>query len=101
MVPTLATFATALPDTMPKKAEPTTAILAAPPRNVPISAAARSEKKSEPPQRVSTCPMMMNGTTTTTAICERDAEERVGVDAEIDHETAHYQPAGSRTFRGR
>ena len=31
-VPTLATLATALPDTMPKNAEPTTAILPAPPR---------------------------------------------------------------------
>ena len=69
MVPTLATLATALPEIMPKKAEPTTAILAAPPRKWPISEAARSAKKSEPPQRVSTWPMMMNGTTTTIAIC--------------------------------
>ena len=70
IVPTLATLATALPDTMPKNAEPTTATLAEPPRNWPISAEARSEKNSEPPQRVSTWPMMMNGTTTTMAICK-------------------------------
>ena len=66
-MPTASTFDTALPEIMPNSAEPTTAILAEPPRKRPIAAMATSEKKSAPPVRASTCPMMVNGITISTA----------------------------------
>ena len=58
-MPTASTFDTALPEIMPNSAEPTTAILAAPPRNRHIADMARSEKKSAPPVRASTWPRMV------------------------------------------
>src|SRR5262245_6302517 len=55
-MPTASTFDTALPEIMPNSAEPTTAILAAPPRNRHIADMARSEKNSAPPVRANTWP---------------------------------------------
>ncbi len=43
-MPTATTLLTAAPEIMPNSAEPTTAIFAAPPRNVPIPDMARSAK---------------------------------------------------------
>ncbi len=43
-MPTAMTLLTAAPEIMPNSAEPTTAILAAPPRNRPIDDMARSAK---------------------------------------------------------
>ena len=43
-MPTATTLLTAAPEIMPNSAEPTTAILAAPPRNVPMPDMARSAK---------------------------------------------------------
>src|ERR1044072_1273160 len=48
-MPTASTFDPALPEIMPNNPEPTTAILAAPPRNRHIADMARSEKNSAPP----------------------------------------------------
>ncbi len=56
MTPVAATLATALPDTEPKKPEPTTAILAEPPRNRPMVSVAISVKKREPPLKLSSWP---------------------------------------------
>ena len=47
--PVVTTLETALPEIEPKSAEPTTEILAAPPRARPVSAMARSVKKLPPP----------------------------------------------------
>ena len=66
-IPTASTFDTALPEIIPNKAEPTTAILAAPPRKPPIADMARSEKNSAPPVRASTWPRIVNGITISTA----------------------------------
>ena len=68
-MPTASTFDTALPEIIPNSPEPTTAILAEPPRKRPIAAMAMSEKKSAPPVRASTWPRMVNGMTTSTATC--------------------------------
>ena len=68
-MPTASTFDTALPEIMPNKAEPTTAIFAAPPRKRPMAAIEMSAKKSAPPVRASTWPRMVNGITTRTATC--------------------------------
>ena len=68
-IPTASTLLTALPEIMPNNAEPTTAILAAPPRKRPMAAIEISAKKSAPPVRASTCPRMVNGMTTITATC--------------------------------
>ena len=43
-MPTATTLLTAAPEIMPNSAEPTTAILAAPPRKLPIADMARSAK---------------------------------------------------------
>jgi len=66
-MPTAMTLLTAAPEIMPKSPDPTTAILAAPPRNWPIADMARSAKYAEPPVRLSTCPMRVKGTTISTA----------------------------------
>ena len=68
-MPTASTLETALPEIMPNKAEPTTAILAAPPRKLPIADIEISAKKSAPPVRASTWPRMVKGITTITATC--------------------------------
>ena len=70
-MPTASTLLTALPEIMPNSAEPTTAILAAPPR-MPIADIEMSAKKSAPPVRASTWPRMVNGITTITATCRID-----------------------------
>ena len=49
MTPVAATLATALPEIEPKSADPTTAILAGPPRKRPMVSMAMSVKKREPP----------------------------------------------------
>ena len=66
-MPTASTFDTALPEIIPNSAEPTTAILAEPPRKRPMAAIAMSEKKSAPPVRASTWPRIVNGITISTA----------------------------------
>ncbi len=66
-MPTASTFDTALPEIIPNSAEPTTAILAAPPRKWPIAAIEMSAKKSAPPVRASTWPRIVNGMTISTA----------------------------------
>ena len=66
-MPTATTLLTAAPEIMPNSAEPTTAILAAPPRKWPIADIARSAKNSAPPVRDSTWPISVNGTTISTA----------------------------------
>ena len=48
----------------PNKPDATTAIFADPPRECPISAAAKSVKYSDPPDRSNTCPKKINMTTT-------------------------------------
>ena len=58
--PTDATLLTALPETMPNSAEPTTQILAGPARLRPISATAMSLKNSPPPDWISRSPSQMN-----------------------------------------
>ena len=66
-MPTASTFDTALPEIIPNSAEPTTAILAAPPRKRPMADMAMSEKNSAPPVRASTWPRIVNGITISTA----------------------------------
>ena len=71
-MPTASTLLTALPEIMPNRAEPTTAILAAPPRKLPIADIEISAKKSAPPVRASTWPRIVNGITTMTATCSME-----------------------------
>jgi hypothetical protein len=66
--PTARALAAAIPETLPNMLEPTTAILAAPPRKRPIRLMARSLKKPEPPERASSCPMKTNAITIVVAI---------------------------------
>ncbi len=67
-VPTVMTFETMLPEIDPNKDEPTIAILAGPPRYLPISAIAMPVKKVEPPVLRSTCPKKTYTTTTVAMI---------------------------------
>ena len=60
MTPVVATLLTALPEIMPNRLEPTTAILAAPPRRRPVSAEAMSVNHSEAPDFSSSWPKNMN-----------------------------------------
>ena len=55
-MPVATTLATALPEIEPNRQEPSTAILAAPPRKRPISAIEMSVKNCMPPVLCSTCP---------------------------------------------
>ena len=84
---------------MPNSAEPTTAILAAPPRKLPIADIARSEKKSAPPVRASTWPRMVNGMTTSTATGQDRADHPVHVEAEIDDHALRRDVAGLEIAR--
>ena len=54
ITPVDATLDTALPEIEPKRPDATTAIFADPPRECPISAAAKSVKYSDPPERSNT-----------------------------------------------
>src|SRR5260221_5686344 len=67
-VPTVMTFETMLPEIDPKSDDPTIAILAGPPRYLPISAIAMSLKKVEPPALSSTWPKKTYTTTTVAMI---------------------------------
>ncbi len=67
-VPTVITFETMLPEIDPKRDDPTIAILAGPPRYLPISAIATSVKKVEPPALSSTWPKKTYTTTTVAMI---------------------------------
>ena len=71
-MPTASTLLTALPEIMPNSAEPTTAILAAPPRKRPMADIEISAKKSAPPVRASTWPRIVKGMTTITATCRME-----------------------------
>ena len=55
-MPVATTLATALPEIEPNRNEPSTAILAAPPRNRPIADIAMSVKKLMPPVPLRICP---------------------------------------------
>ncbi len=68
MTPVEATLATADPEIEPKKPEATTAILAEPPRDRPIIAAATSVNHSDAPVCRSNCPIQMKRTTVKTII---------------------------------
>ena len=60
MTPTEATLLTALPEIMPNRLDATTAILAAPPRRLPISADAMSVNHSDAPDLSSNWPKNTN-----------------------------------------
>ena len=62
-IPSATTFATALPEIVPKRAEETTEILAGPPRYFPMATMAKSVKKDAPPVRESASPNIMKETT--------------------------------------
>ena len=63
MIPSATTFATALPEIVPKRAEETTEILAGPPRYFPMATMAKSVKKEDPPVWESASPKIMKETT--------------------------------------
>ena len=61
--PVVTTFDTALPEIVPNSAEPTTEILALPPRDRPVAAIARSVKKAPPPAAKRSWPKKTNSRT--------------------------------------
>jgi len=68
MMPVDMTFATALPEMVPKSAEATTSTLPVPPRKRPNSALEMSVKKSAPPHVCSRRPKNMNASTVVEAM---------------------------------
>ena len=93
-MPTASTLLTALPEIMPNSAEPTTAILAAPPRKRPMADIEISAKKSAPPVRAEDLAENREGDHDHDRDLQNRSDRTVDVEAEIDDHTLRRDVAG-------
>ena len=96
MIPVVTTFETAVPEMVPKSAEATTEIFAAPPRLLPTVAMASSVKNCPPPAWNRSWAHQDEHDDDRRADLERNAKQGVGVEAHIDGELPELDPGADQ-----